>query len=821
MTKLDPTTRPLYRSLRLRLLAGVAGAALIAGTTQAQTAPPQAPAPAPAASTQTDSQVEQIVVTASLRRERVQDVPYDMSAVTGDSIAAREITDDNELLRTIPGVSVVDRGYQTGSLNGARIRGLNVDGAALGDYALASVSPLSTYVNDTPVFANFLLKDIDRVEVLRGPQGTLYGSGSLGGTVRYIENEPDPSAFSGTISTLAYHTENSDGAGWNGDLTLNIPILDTVAFRATISRIDDPGSIDDPNLYKLNAQGFPDELNGRAAPDASDFYRADSVDTAHIWYGRASLLWQPNSDFKLVANYNTQSDHTGGPREITEGDNGFGQPYGPYEDGAVIPQKASRSVSLESLEGTYDLGFATLTESTSYYDHRGQSVTDNTGFYGHAIAGFPPGFLYYFSYYAPNRLPLTVFDNSYSDRAIVEETRLVSTPGKILDYSVGVFYEDQARGALSQNFLPGFQETYLENPVNGPGFVSGDRSFLYHRGEAYDEKAVFGEVTYHVTDRFDVTGGMRYFDDNDSVHSLIGGGVLTVNNIYTQSQSSTSESKALGKGNASWKIDANDLLFATVSQGYRRGGSNAIPITGPTREDASFLNFKSDSVVNYETGIKGTFQGIAYSAAAYYIDWTNVQVNIQTPTWAYFAVANGPSAVSKGLELELDGFALPGWHYNLGYAYNQANLTANIVTAGNIHDPGSSAISGFSGARLPGVADDTVNLGTDYTFTVANGVDLVTRLSGYYQSSSRNSVTPGALAVGIDPFWLWTASAGIEVGSWDVTLFVKNLFNANAITGLYTEAYSGTDPAGGFYGNDNRAIISQPRTVGMAFNYRF
>ena len=811
MMNLDQTPPRLRRSLRLRLLAGGAVGALIAGAAEAQTATPAS----------SESQAEQIVVTATRRAMKLQDVPYDISAVTGDSIADRQLSGDNEMLRTIPGVSVVDRGYQSGSLNGARIRGLNVDGAALGDYAVSSVSPLATYVDDTPVFANFLLKDIERVEVLRGPQGTLYGSGSLGGTVRYIENEPKLNDFSGTITTTTSHTENSDGAAWNGDLTLNVPILDTLAFRGTVSRVDDPGEIDYPNLYKLNAQGFPDELTGRSAPDASDFTSRDSVDTAHIWYWHAALLWQPDADFKLNFDYHQQTDHTGGPREITVGDNGFGQAYGPYQNGAVIPQTASRSVNVESLEGTYDFGFATLTDTASYYDHRGQSVTDNTGFYGHAIPGFAPGFLYYFSYYAPNRLPLTSFVNSYSERAIINETRLVSAPGKDFDYILGLFYENQSRGALSENFLLGFQETYLENPIYGAGFVSGDRSFLYHRGESFEDTAGYGQVTWHVTPTVNITGGMRYFYDTDHVQSLIGGGVLTVNNVYAANTVDTSQSRPLGMGNISWKFDPDDLLFATVSQGYRRGGSNAIPITGPTRENSSFLNFAPDSVVNYETGIKGTFHGIAYSASAYYIDWSNVQVNVQTPTWAYFAVVNGPSAVSKGLEFEFDGYLAPRLHYNVGYALNNANLTANILTAGNVHVPGSTAISGYDGAQLPGVADNTVNLAADYTIPLADSVDLIGRVSGYYQSTSKNSVTPGTEFAGVDAFWLWTVSASLDFDSWEATLFCKNLFNAQAATGIYTEAYSGTDPGANFYGDDNRRIIAQPRTVGLNLTYRF
>jgi iron complex outermembrane recepter protein len=142
--------------------------------------------------------LEEIIVTAARREQSILDVPYNISAVSGAEIAAAHVTDSAELMRAIPGVAVVDRGYRnSGVINGIMIRGLNVDGAALGDYALNTVPTVSTYINDTPIYANFILKDIERVEVLRGPQGTLYGSGSLGGTVRYIMNAPDPGGLRG------------------------------------------------------------------------------------------------------------------------------------------------------------------------------------------------------------------------------------------------------------------------------------------------------------------------------------------------------------------------------------------------------------------------------------------------------------------------------------------------------------------------------------------------------------------------------------------------------------------------------------------------
>ncbi len=145
--------------------------------------------PALSQEVQAEAELAPVMVTATRREQDILDVPYSIAVVSGDEIALRQTLDSPELLRGIAGVGVVDRGQRNAAVvSNISIRGLNVDSAALGDYAVSSVSTVSTYVNDTPIFANFLLKDIQRVEVLRGPQGTLYGSGSLGGTVRYVMN---------------------------------------------------------------------------------------------------------------------------------------------------------------------------------------------------------------------------------------------------------------------------------------------------------------------------------------------------------------------------------------------------------------------------------------------------------------------------------------------------------------------------------------------------------------------------------------------------------------------------------------------------------
>ena len=242
----------------------------------------------------------------------------------------------------------------------------------------STVSTVSTYVGDTPIFANFLLKDIDRVEVLRGPQGTLYGSGALGGTVRYVLTEPQLRETSGKVTLAGSKVDGASALGAAGDLTLNLPLGETLAFRFNFSRADYPGITDYVNLYALDASGVPVAPNGTLNPAAS-YTRKDNADTVEIWYGRVAAKWQPSEAFDATLSYFYQEDKVGGRRQPTRGLDGFGNAYGKYENGSIQLEPSSRDVNLASLEANLDLGFATLTSSTSYYEHQGDSASENTG----------------------------------------------------------------------------------------------------------------------------------------------------------------------------------------------------------------------------------------------------------------------------------------------------------------------------------------------------------------------------------------------------------------------------------------------------------
>ena len=749
--------------------------------------------------------LEEIIVTATRRAESTIDVPYNITAVTGATLEGRQIVDNADLMRTVPGVAIVDRGYRnSGVINGIMIRGVNSDGSAYGDYQLSTVPTVSTYLNETPVYANFLLKDIERVEVLRGPQGTLYGSGSLGGTVRYIARAPQLGQFAGSLSGTASKVNGSDDVGYGIDGVVNIPFGETAALRITGSRLDYPGLTDYVNLYRLDADGIPVAPSGVLSDDA-EYYVKKDADTVEIWYGRAALAWHPTDTIDLTLSYTAQSDEIGGRRQETVGFDGYGRRYRAYENGSIQLEPSSRDVEVAALEANIDFGFATLTSSSSYYDHTGDSVSENTGFYAQA------GFL---SFYYNYPRPMASAVRTYKDSAFVQELRLVSNGEGRADWTVGAFYRDQDLGQTQQSFLRGFKRWW--DALTGlPQLVTGDKDFDYSRKESFEDRALFGELTWKFTDRLNVTGGFRYYDYDFTNRSFMALPLYAGVFPPTNSRFDTSDDGVLWKGNVSYKFAPNHLAYVTVSEGYRRGGSNAIPTSGTFAENPGFLRFGPDSVTNYEVGIKGTSQRFRYSTAFFVVDWKDVQINTSTPIWGFFAAVNGGKASTKGLEFELDGRVTDRLGINLGYTYVDAKLDEDALSP-------TGFVLATAGNKLPGTPEHTVQAGLAYTVPVGSNRSWVSRVNGYYQSSTENSIsTTSSNSARLGGFQLWNLSTTLASEQWEATLWAKNIFDDAGVTGLFTEAYMGTLPSEGYYGNGSKRFISLPRTVGVTVTWRF
>ena len=268
--------------------------------------------------------LEEIVVTATRREMNASDIPFNISAITGEEIDAANITDVQELMRSMPGISVSDGGGRFSENNNViTIRGLNVDPAAT-DRRFLSDPTVSTYVGDTPVFANFILKDVKRVEAMRGPQGTLYGSGSLGGTVRFVMNEPSTEGLDARIDTSVGTTSGSSGQNFSADIMLNIPLSDDLAFRFSSGIIDNDGVIDYVNVYATDNNGIPLAEGGDIAYGEPIYTNNEQADTVDVDYSRAALRWTPNDNFEATLTYMNQKGEYGGRRQATSGPDGWG-----------------------------------------------------------------------------------------------------------------------------------------------------------------------------------------------------------------------------------------------------------------------------------------------------------------------------------------------------------------------------------------------------------------------------------------------------------------------------------------------------------------
>lgn len=786
------------------------------------------------------SDIELIEVTANRRTQSIQDVPFNISAVGQKEIDAAGWVDTSDLLRDMPGVSVPDGGGRAAANNNAiTIRGLNL--SLSGTDAVFLTDPtVSTYVNDTPAFGNFILKDIARVEVLRGPQGTLYGSGSLGGTVRYILNRPDVSGFYGKVDGTYGQTDGSDGNNQSANIKFNIPLSDSFAIRLNAGTISNDGVIDYVNAYQVDNKGVPvaagdDYILG--GPVTQPIKDADTVD---IDYQRVSVLFEPNDDFNALLTYMNQSGDFGARRAISTGVNDLtGENYADDELGAALLEPASSDNEVISLEIEYNLGFATLSSSSSLSDREYSQVADNTGFQ------ITNGIAYWYGYGNMPRLAFAALRDNTSE-AFTQEIRLVSnTSDSKIDWVAGLYYQQRDTTARQSTEVVGFTDwriaaeldprlalAYLGNFYdlsNNPA-----ESFLWTYENDFEDKAAFGEITYHISEKLQASVGFRYFTNVSKVESQTGFPIFGIpGQLVNDTQK---DSDILFKGNISYKVNDDTMLYGTISEGYRRGGSNAAPVRSEETQagqdeqdpnDPQWASFDVDTVVNYEIGVKGTLDDFRYTANLFYVDWSNPQLNTSTPSGFYFAVANGESAKTIGVETEFTWSITEDTVLSGGYTHVNAELTADFFT----HDAdfttqGATRLQALDGDTLPGTAKNTLNLALTNFQDLTDGLYLESRLSYYYQSASENSILTefegDRFAETLPSFTLLNASFTVVADMWTVGLAVKNITNEKGTTGTFTEEYMGGDGSFyNFFGTGQKDFITTPRTITVYGSYFF
>jgi outer membrane receptor protein involved in Fe transport len=808
--------------------------------------------------------LEEVTVTATRRSVSAIDLPISITAVSGDSLEAAGIQDISGLAHSMAGVNFTDKGpFSAVSEADLIIRGLNSDSTSAGVAAATPVPPpVATYVDDTPLFVNLRLQDLDHVEVLRGPQGTLYGSGSLGGTIRFVQNAPNPSGFDAKVEAGMSDTVHTEAPNEDVNAMINVPLSDTFAIRANAGLTNDAGFINQPNLYALDGSGVPIAAQPGNLFSPPEIIEKKGVNSYQYRSARFAALWKPSDGFKAELSYYYQTGDAAGYPYIATNPAGYNRPInpanlpvGPFTNPPAltqlynlpappgidqlsspenIPDSTHDLVDMVALSVEYDMGFATLTSATSWARHSNSSLADETAEYEN-FGNFPQDL------YGQNPRMLVIGEEAFIDKPWSQELRLASKLGGFLDWVGGLFFKHQTNDVREDDFYPGYNAFYNAcEPIYGPSpgdFATpsycgvGDTSYtpgkttvingipvlqneLYvgNFQNTFKDYATFGELTAHVTSAWSVTGGLRVFKQTLSQsqqEALLLVSAPQFDTPPTNITSGGSWSRALGKVNTSYQLDPTNLIYATWSQGFRHGSINALPISaGGVVTPEALFKVQPDSADNYEVGAKGTISNrFRYSAAIYDIQWHNIQEEVSVTPIVLPGVLNIGDGYSRGVELELDDAWTRQLSTNVSYTYDQTKLTtiSPLYAA-----PFVNGLPPAVGSPLPGTPLNSLAVGIEYGHIPLAGGELLYAINAHYQSSEKSAlsasipIVPGYTMVDTRLSYAWP--------HWVVTAYANNITNNLGIL-----AYQ--DPA--FNGNRYMAIISQPRTIGLRASYSF
>ena len=823
----------------------------------AQTTTPgavQSDAPAEA-----DSQQGEIIVTAQRRDQRITDVPYNITAVTADSLSASGATNGNDLGKVVAGLGSFSSGASDAlGENNYTLRGLRTDPAGQGLGARVTVNSVATYYGDTPVFFPVLLKDIERIEVLRGPQGTLYGSGAQGGAIRFIPKRPSFDSISGEANASVGTTYSANKLNASLDGVINLPLTGNLALRLSGAYVRQAGFIDQVNLFEVDASGVPvPSVPGDLSSGPVIAPVRKNTNSTEQWLARAALRYQPTDWLDLEASYLHQYTHgedlaasnaayQGGLRDLSGGTypNASYQtrPGGKYKNTQPALQPTTAKLDLFSGTAAFDLGFAQLTSVTSYYTNKIRSTLEGSVGYVNPVFNFASGYSHYPRFYDP-------FPVAIKDKGFTQEVRLVSQGDSRFSYVLGGYYQRQTKDVIGSLNAPGLQE-FSDFVCPGPNCLAPGANpqlpgVLYTSEDNYfnSELAAFGELTYQITDAWQVTGGARIFKTKASnshyqTYPFFGapygdGFTQPISEGAASRSSSGSATDKVFKINTSYMFAPDNRLYATFAQGFRRGGANALSTTGPTASLPDFIAFKPDFANNYEVGIKGRTLGrkLTYSIAAFWIDLKDFQFTASTPSF-YQGVFNGDKARSKGVELEASFRATPELTLSGSYVYTESKSRGETI----IRDLAATALlDGFqpsdiivnpnatvaAGATLPGVSKHSAIAAIDYEISLAGDSKLILHGNASYRSKQNTSiaVTSPNFAVLPDVF-MADARVTYESGQgWSGSLFVTNLTNAVGYSGSQgVQTQNVSEPQSLIYAS---RIVAQPRTFGLSLHYGF
>ena len=760
--------------MRRILFATTCAAAMLGGTAAAygQVTDSEKQDAASEAKNQSGYELQEIVVTSTRRNQRLQDVPLSVTAFSQEKLNKAGIVGYEGLAHNTPGI-VMNKASQ--NFNNFTARGIATNG-----YGAGLQSTVAIYLDELPISANGnstildpSLYDVERVEFLRGPQGTLFGSGSLAGAVRILMKKPDLNEFGYSVQGDLALT-GSDSVRQRYNAMINAPLVeDKLGLRAV-------------GFYR-NEEGYLDNV-GTGIHNSN---------TLVAWGGRVTLLWEPSDrmSLKLLVSHENSE---------------------PKDSSLVWPELGREkrfserpdlfTGKLTSYNATFEYQFdgARLTSSSTYSRFDQQFFVD--------LAST-------FNFTVPFRLDASAYDEIF-----VEEARLVSDSGGKFDWVVGGFYFFKRRDV---DFIYRGSEEFLT--ARGITGLDGDAYQNFSNHSDIHEMAGFGELTYHVSDNLWVTGGLRYgstdvqtfteeggFNSNYLTLALFGlSGPVTITPIAAAVGEKAKKGRFSYKASVSYKPMDNLTTYATVSTGFRSPVVNArggLPSVLDPNDIIIPDGTTSDTLTNYEIGLKGTWLDgkLTANLAAYFIDWKNIQVQANRVSDSVQFVTNIGAAQSKGIEFEIAAVPVEGLTINLNGSLNDAKVTD--LTDGEAAISGAVQGSRLSSPHFQGSASITYNfdVGTDMSGFVTGRVSHVSSFPGLFPNVPGNPDTVSPTFDFTDTFNTVGISAGVNNDTWSVIAYVENLFDDHSVTYVHPEAFIAS-----------RYGMLRPRTMGVRVNYEY
>lgn len=668
---------------------------------------------------------DEIVVTAMKRAaERLQDVPGSVTAVRADSLVDSNQLRIEDYYTKIPNFSVAPS-PDVGNSQILQVRGITT--------GLGSSPTVGILLDDVPLgITGNTIPDLDpsdlaQVEILRGPQGVLFGSATMGGLLRYVTKDPSTERLSGRIQAGLSGVDNGGSIGYSIRGAVNVPVSDTLAVRASGFFRNEPGYIDNPVVG------------------------VDGINEQDSYGGRLAVMWQPSSSFSAKASALVQKLRTDGSGQSTILP-GFGTREQDFVIGTGIFDQTVQAYSL-TLKGK--IGSFDLTSLTGYNLMEFTNSFDATFAYGPFATLF----------FGPAYTASQVFPHSRA-RSLTQEVRASTPIGSLLTWQIGGFYRADRQSLVS--------DYAAVNPANGE--IPGSLLKADTLNHSY-EKAVFTDLTVHVTDQFDVELGARQsWLKGVANHSTLSGAFYPT---PTTSPHSENKSKAFTYLFAPrYKFSRDLMIYARLASGFRPGGgvSNPTPTTTCVVADVPCA-YSPDKTKNYEIGMKGSVldNKLSFDASLYYIDWTGIQFLQSNPVNFFTYTDNGGTAKSEGAEVSLIVRPVKGWTISAWGAYNNAVLTQDF--------PVTSTAYGKKGDRLPNSSKYSANLSIEHHFNIDEGTTGFVGGSLNYIGDSFGIFLPTAGRTRFDDYVKLDLNAGVNHGTWAINLYVNNLTDKRVAIG--------------------------------------